>query len=61
MKLHLFVFGLLFCHYLVIAQPTVPYGNNPAAGRYQLVRGVKLNRKTEVFFRAKTVLPPSRQ
>ncbi|AII50833.1 alpha/beta fold hydrolase [Hymenobacter sp. APR13] len=41
MRLYLLVFWLLFPGLLAVGQP-VPYGNNPAAGHYRLVRGVKL-------------------
>ena len=37
---------LLLCHLLATAQPVIPYGHNPAAGHYQLVRGVKLYYET---------------
>lgn len=37
---------LLLLHYLPASAQTVPYGNNPAAGHYQLVRGVKLYYET---------------
>ena len=36
----------LLCRLLVYAQPAVPYGRNPAAGHYQLVRGVWLHYET---------------
>lgn len=46
MKTCLLAFGLLLCHLLACAQTPVPYGNNPAAGHCQLVRGVKLYYET---------------
>ncbi|UOQ96547.1 alpha/beta hydrolase [Hymenobacter sp. 5317J-9] len=46
MKACLLAFGFLLCHLLATAQPAVPYGRNPAAGHYQLVRGVKLYYET---------------
>ncbi|MBC6988354.1 alpha/beta fold hydrolase [Hymenobacter sp. BT491] len=41
MKRHLLFFSLLLLCQWAVAQ-TVPYGNNPAAGKYATVRGVKL-------------------
>ncbi|ALW86680.1 alpha/beta hydrolase [Hymenobacter sedentarius] len=41
MRPFLLLFCLLFSGLLAVGQP-VPYGNNAAAGHYQLVRGVKL-------------------
>jgi len=43
---HCLLLSLLFCHLLARAQPAVPYGHNPAAGHYELVRGVKLYYET---------------
>ncbi|MDO7851484.1 alpha/beta hydrolase [Hymenobacter sp. CA1UV-4] len=40
------VFFILLFSNLAAAQPTPPYGHNPAAGHYQLVRGVKLYYET---------------
>jgi hypothetical protein len=45
MKTYLLLTSLLLSHVLA-AQPAVPYGHNPAAGHYQLVRGVKLYYET---------------
>lgn len=45
MKVFLLFLTLLLCHLLATAQP-IPYGSNPAAGHYQLVRGVKLYYET---------------
>jgi pimeloyl-ACP methyl ester carboxylesterase len=45
MKTCLLLLNLLLGH-LLAAQTTTPYGNNPAAGHYQLVRGVKLYYET---------------
>ena len=43
----LFLLSLLLLYRLpTAAQTPVPYGNNPAAGHYQLVRGVKLYYET---------------
>ncbi|GAB3572651.1 alpha/beta hydrolase [Hymenobacter daeguensis] len=36
----------IFLNHVLAAQPAIPYGNNPAAGHYQLVRGVKLYYET---------------
>jgi pimeloyl-ACP methyl ester carboxylesterase len=41
MRPFLLLLCLLFPGLFAVGQP-VPYGNNPAAGRYQLVRGIKL-------------------
>ena len=46
MKTYLLLASLLFCHLLAAAQPATPYGHNPAAGHYQLVRGVRLYYET---------------
>ncbi|MFD2720538.1 alpha/beta fold hydrolase [Hymenobacter monticola] len=45
MKARLLLLFLIFSH-LLAAQPVPPYGHNPAAGHYQLVRGVKLYYET---------------
>ena len=48
MKDCLFLFFLFInlLHHLPAPAQTIPYGNNPAAGHYQLVRGVKLYYET---------------
>ncbi|MCI1189219.1 alpha/beta hydrolase [Hymenobacter sp. DH14] len=46
MKNCLLMFSLILCYLLASAQTPVPYGSNPAAGHYQLVRGVKLYYET---------------
>jgi pimeloyl-ACP methyl ester carboxylesterase len=46
MKTCLLSLFLLLPGLLATAQPTPPYGHNPAAGHYQLVRGVKLYYET---------------
>ncbi|MBH8567474.1 alpha/beta hydrolase [Microvirga sp. STS02] len=46
MKAAILLVLLWFCHNLAAAQPTILYGNNPAAGHYQLLRGVKLYYET---------------
>ena len=53
MRPFLLLLCLLFPGLLAVGQP-VPYGQNPAAGHYQLVRGVKLY--YEVYGKGQTLL-----
>ncbi|WP_210518954.1 alpha/beta fold hydrolase [Hymenobacter terricola] len=46
MKAFFFLLVVLQLGQLAVAQPAIPYGHNPAAGHYQLVRGVKLYYET---------------
>ena len=47
MKTCLLLLTLIFSYLPIRAQtPAPPYGHNPAAGHYQLVRGVKLYYET---------------